>query len=215
MFGFRNMRGTLRSRGAVSDGVTTLFSETFSGGDNPSALPAGWTSSGGTWGVLSGEAYSTSNTDGVIVLSSAINGLTTGDFTASCRMKGALADGANSTRMNFIFKGIDNTNFLYISPVAGNVTLRKFDTGTGSQLGASGAVTLANDTYYVFKIVYVAATTNIKVYVDNVLKIDYNLNVVPTDVTKFAPANKVGWRYNYLGTPVTTSRIDDILATTP
>jgi hypothetical protein len=196
-------------------GAVTLYSDDFNRGDSNTTLDGSgktYTVSAGTAGISSGEAYHVTNTDGAVVLTTA--GVGTGAYTASCRMKGSLTDGANSARMGLIFKGVDNSNFLYLSPVAGSLTLRKFDVGVGSQLGSPASYTMTNNTYSTYTATYDATTTLISVYVDGVLRISYNLNTVPADVTKFGAANKIGWRHSYSGAPATTARIDDLLVTT-
>jgi hypothetical protein len=203
------------SKGGGS-GVVTLYSDDFNRQNDSSTMgPQYAISFGGTYGVLNNEGYASTPFDGSVVLATANNG--TGDFTAICRMKGALTDGANSSRFNFIFKGQDSQNFLYISPAGGSLSLRKFDTGTGSTIGTPASYTMVNDTYNTYKVVYAAATGAISVYVDGTLRISYTLNTVPADLTKYGAStyNKIGWRLSNLGTPATQAKLDDISITTP
>lgn len=76
-------------------------------------------------------------------------------------------------------------------------------------MGSYVAQTTANDVYLTIRAV--CNGSNIKVYVNNILKIDYTMTTA--EVTKFSGSTKVGWRHNKTGQPGTIARVDNYSVT--
>jgi hypothetical protein len=98
-------------------------------------------------------------------------------------------------------------DFIMVSMVGGSMTLAKFDTDDGAgvhPMGSYVAQTTANDVYNTVKAD--CNGSNIKVYVNGILKIDYTMS--GAEITKFSGSTKVGWRFNKAGQPGTDARVD-------
>lgn len=190
-------------------GSNVIFQDSLNRPDNNTTLGSPdigspWIAVTGTWGTIGNEGYSVSDVDGQIVRST----VSAANYTVNCSIKGDIANGTNSRRPTIIFRYVDTNNYWFISTVAGNLGLRKIDAGTLTS-PANAAMTTVSDTWYRIKIV--CNDSNIKAYVDDVLKVDYTMDGPET--TKFSTANGIGIRYSKSGTPVTPARFDDYVVT--
>jgi hypothetical protein len=180
---------------------TTSLGTTTTGGQT-------WTPVGTTvWGIMSGEGYCVSDTDGnITTVGIPTNPL---DYSVSYSMRGAVSTG-NTRRLVLLVRYVSNRNFFLISFVAGNITLVKVDTDVFTSVQVIPFTSLDN-TYYRLKAV--CSGKNIKVYVDGVLKIDYLMS--DTDYTKFGTVTtRAGLRLNKSNAPIYDSRVDDFVVET-
>ncbi|WP_308636107.1 chitobiase/beta-hexosaminidase C-terminal domain-containing protein [Paenibacillus silvisoli] len=203
-------RDTAGNESTVQSAVYTinapaLFSDDFNRTASNTTLGVAWTPVGtNPWGTTGTEAYNVNDVDGSIITAST-SGAT--NYSVTHVAKGCIATGVDSRRFNLIARFIDSQNFIYVSMVGGSMTLYKYDGGTGSALGSYVSQTTTNDVYYTIKAECNGG--NIKVYVNDVLKIDYTMTAA--EITKFSGSARVGWRYNKSGTPTTNARVDNIL----
>jgi hypothetical protein len=190
----------------------TLLTDHFDRTENATTLGTAvtgqaWSNLAGTFGISNNEAYCASDADGAIAMSAPV--VSTGDFSVHCKIKGSISDGSNTRRLNLIFKGIDGSNFLYISHVANQLTIRKVDTDVFTQIGTTATVATIDNTYYMYKVV--CRNGVISVYVNDVFATSYTMT--GAELTKFQPAARVGWRLNNSGAPLYPARADNMRVT--
>lgn len=162
-----------------------------------------WNALNGTWGINSNEAYSVTDAS---VNFAVLPTVGTGDYILSCAIKGTLASASVNRLPTLSFRHIDVNNHLCVYMANGSIYLSKNDVGVWTDY-ASASTTTADNVYYNVRIK--CEGSNIKVYVDNVFKINYNMN--GTDFTKFGTSGITGMRLTKSGSPATAARWNNFI----
>ena len=183
----------VKIKATKTTGGGTNYSEDFTG-----FISADWGNTGGTYAVYdegAPQGYVYRKTDyGGFMYAFSIAGGNFADFTyiTKVRMDSQLPDGSNAgsdyVGITFRYSDFSNNYDFYFRKGAGNVRLRR--NGTMLQESPSG-IAWNSDQWYIVKVVVTGG--NIKCYVDDVLKVEYNdSNPLPTGMVGLFTYNSVG-----------------------
>ena len=140
-----------------------------------------WTAHEGTWGIISNKAYNAGNNGGKASVGC---GVVDGYF--QCDLYSDYYGTTGPHVPSIIFRLIDTLSFLMVTLYNNAVTLTKLESEVSTDL-STVAMTLVDGQTYVCRVE--AVRENIKVYINNALKINYNLT--GADATKFTANNCV------------------------
>lgn len=195
---------TIKTVTNTDDGPTVFINDTFDRADNNTTLGTAtsgqaWTAVSGTWGISNNEGYCVSDASGNKAILPTVG---TGDYTTLCTVRGDMDPAGNNFRRAAVMvRYIDALNFLYVFLDNGNVFLSKTSAGSSSFLQTASQTTVDN-VDYVVKVI--SNGGNMKVYVDNVLKIDNTLS--SGDITKYASSGVTGIYLEKNGAPAVAAR---------
>lgn len=145
--------------------LSTIVSDSFNRADSTTSLGTAetgqtWTALNGTYGISANTAYQpTLVADSLAVVESGVS-----DGEVQCKLS------TNSNIARIVFRAIDKSNYLFVQNdhLGGqNVTLYKVVNGTMTRIDYVAQARNANDVYRI-----VLAGTSVKVYVNDVLKLD-------------------------------------------
>ena len=180
-------------------GIENLWDD-FDRADNASDAGNGWTAAAGTFGIISNRLYSLVD-DSLLVRSS--NPLLQ-NLYIECEQTGTLNSGNDYSVLSLIFRYIDSSNFLMADMNNSGINITKFDGGTATSLNQT-TFTPTNGTYY--KVAISAIGTRLRVWVDDVLYLDYQLT--GANATKYVIPGNIGFKSDLGGAPGTPNRANN------
>jgi parallel beta-helix repeat protein len=180
-----------------ADSATTLGSMNLGGA---------WSVAQGTWGISSNKAYSVTDVDGDTAL---IPALATADMDISCIMSGEMGSFTTYRLPQLVGRWVDSSNYIRAYIMGNWVTLEMKFNGANVDMGPSGGVpnVTVNGQDYTFRLV--CTGNNVKLYLDGVLKCDYNMTA--DQITKFSASKIAGIRIGKGGAPTLPARFNNFI----